>query len=62
MKVSADFWRHLGIGLAGAVATGAIGYLAKVDWSSFGPYAGLIQLGVQMLAEGVNQTFAQGKS
>lgn len=59
MKLTADFWRHLGIGAAGAAATGVIGYLAKVDWSSFGPYAGLIQLGVQMLAEGLNQALAK---
>ncbi len=62
MKLTADFWRHLAIGAAGAAATGLIGYLSHVDWSSFGPYAGLIQLGVQMLAEGVNQTLASAKS
>jgi predicted phage tail protein len=59
MKVTADFWRHLGIGVAGAAATAAVGYLGHVDWSSFGPYAALIQLGVQMLAEGVNQALAK---
>jgi hypothetical protein len=59
MNLTADFWRHLGIGLGGAAATGVIGYLTKVDWSSFGPYAALIQLGVQMLAEGVNQALAK---
>jgi hypothetical protein len=59
MNLTADFWRHLGIGVAGAAATGVIAYLAKFDWSSFGPYAGLIQLAVQMLAESVNQALAR---
>ena len=59
MKLTADFWRHLAIGAAGAAATGLIGYLSHVDWSSFGPYAVFIQLGVQMLAEGVNQAIAK---
>ena len=59
MKVTADFWRHLGIGLAGAMATAAVGFLTHQDWSSFGPYAAFIQLGVQMLAEGVNQAIAK---
>jgi hypothetical protein len=64
MKVilSADFWRHLAIGAAGAAATGLVAYLGHVDWSSFGPYAGLIQLGVQLLAEGVNQMIAMEKA
>lgn len=62
MKVTADFWRHLGIGLVGAMATAAVGFLTKTDWSSFGPYAVFIQLGVQMLAEGVNQALASAKS
>ena len=64
MKValSADFWRHLAIGAAGAAATGLLAYLGHVDWSSFGPYAGLIQLGVQLLAEGVNQMIAMEKA
>ncbi|MGO4871726.1 MAG: hypothetical protein ACLPGW_14135 [Roseiarcus sp.] len=59
MKLTNDFWRHLGIGLAGAVATAAFGFLTKQDWTAFGPYAGMIQLGVQMLAEGVNQALAK---
>ena len=59
MKVTADFWRHLAIGAAGAAASATIGYLGHVDWSSFGPWAGLIQLGVQLLAEGVNQAIAK---
>jgi hypothetical protein len=64
MKVtlSADFWRHLAIGAAGAAATGLVAYLGHVDWSSFGPYAGLIQLAVQLLAEGVNQMIAMEKA
>jgi predicted phage tail protein len=64
MKVtlSADFWRHLAIGAARAAATGLVAYLGHVDWSSFGPYAGLIQLGVQLLAEGVNQMIAMEKA
>ena len=44
MKLTADFWRHLGIGAVGAAATGLVGFLGHVDWSSFGPWAGLIQL------------------
>ena len=59
MKVTADFWRHLAIGAAGAAATATVGYLGHVDWSSFGRWAGLIQLGVQLLAEGVNQAIAK---
>ena len=59
MKLTADFWRHLAIGAAGAAATGLVGYLGHVDWSSFGPYAAVIQLGVQLLAEGVNQAIAK---
>ena len=55
MKLTADFWRHVGIGAAGAAATASVGFLAHVDWSVFGPYAGMVQLGVQLLAEGVNQ-------
>jgi hypothetical protein len=62
MKLTADFWRHLAIGAVGAAATGLVGYLSHVDWSAFGPYAGLIQLGVQMLAEGVNQEIAAAKA
>lgn len=59
MKLTADFWRHLAIGAAGAAATGLVGYLGHVDWSSFGPYAAVVQLGVQLLAEGVNQAIAK---
>jgi hypothetical protein len=59
MKVTADFWRHLAIGAAGAAATGLVGYLGHVDWSNFGPYAAVIQLGVQMFAEVVNQVIAK---
>jgi hypothetical protein len=59
MKISNDFWRHLAIGAAGAAATGIVAYLSKTDWSSFGPYAAVIQLGVQMLAEVVNQFIAK---
>jgi hypothetical protein len=59
MKLTADFWRHLAIGAAGAAATGLVGYLGHVDWSSFGPYAAVVQLGVQMLAEVVNQAIAK---
>lgn len=62
MKLSADFWRHLAIGAAGAAATGLVVYLGKIDWTSFGPYAGLIQLGVQLLAEAVNQVIAMEKA
>jgi len=62
MKISNDWWRHVLIGAAGAAATGLAAYLGKVDWSSFGPYAGLIQLGVQLLAEGVNQVIAMEKA
>jgi hypothetical protein len=62
MKISADWWRHVAIGIAGAAATGIVAYLTKVDWSSFGPYAGLIQLGVQLLAEAVNQVSAMEKT
>lgn len=61
MKLTADFWRHVGIGAAGAAATAAVGFLGHVDWSAFGPYAGMVQLGVQLLAEGVNQAFASAK-
>jgi hypothetical protein len=59
MKVTADFWRHLAIGAAGAAATATVGYLGHVDWSSFGPYAAVVQLGVQLLAEAVNQVIAK---
>ena len=59
MKLTADFWRHLLIGAAGAAATGLFAYLGHVDWSSFGPYAAFIQLGVQLLAEAVNQVVAK---
>jgi hypothetical protein len=59
MKVTADFWRHLAIGAAGAAATGLFGYLGHFDWSSFGPYAAVIQLGVQLLAESANQAIAK---
>ena len=62
MKISNDFWRHVLIGVAGAAATGIVAYLGHVDWSNFGPYAGLIQLGVQLLAEGVNQVVAMEKA
>ncbi len=56
-----DFTRHLVIGALGAAATGLFAYLTKQDWSSFGPYAGVIQLGVQLAAEGVNQAIASNK-
>jgi len=62
VKLSADFWRHVLIGAAGAAATGLVAYLGHIDWSSFGPYAGLIQLGVQLLAEAVNQVIAMEKA
>ena len=58
MKLTADFWRHVAIGAGGAAATGAFGYLGHVDWSVIGPYAGMMQLGIQLLAEGVNQAIA----
>ncbi len=58
MKLTADFWRHLAIGLGGAVATAAFGYLTKQDWTAFGPWARAIQLGLQLGAEGLNQALA----
>ena len=57
MKVTADFYRHLFAGIAGAILTALVAYLAKVDWSSFGPYASFIQLFVQVATEIVNQYF-----
>jgi hypothetical protein len=59
MKVTVDFWRHLAIG---AATTGLVGYLGHVDWSNFGPYAAVIQLGVQMFAEVVNQVIAKANA
>ena len=61
MKLSADFWRHVLIGAAGAGATAVLGNLAHVDWSSFGAYATMIQLGIQVATEGLNQALAAGK-
>jgi hypothetical protein len=59
MKLTADFWRHLGIGLAGAVGAAAFGFLTHQDWSAFGPWAATVQFGVQMAAEAVNQALAK---
>jgi hypothetical protein len=42
MKLSADFWRHVLIGAAGAGAT-------------------MIQLGIQVATEGLNQALAAGR-
>ena len=57
MKLSNDMWRHVVFGALGAILTALVAYLAKVDWSSFGPYASLIQLFVQVATEIVNQYF-----
>lgn len=61
MKITNDFWRHIIFGLAGALGTAFFAYLTKVDWSSFGPYATFIQLGVQSLTELFNQWLASAK-
>jgi hypothetical protein len=61
MKITNDFWRHLLVGVAGAIGTALFGYLTKVDWSSFGPYAAFIQLGIHGLTEILNQWVSQEK-
>jgi hypothetical protein len=58
-KMTEDFWRHLGIGLATAAATAIIATLGHYDWSELGIWAPAAQLAAQVLTEIYNQYVAK---
>lgn len=59
INVSADWWRHLVMGLIAVVVPAVLGYLGHVDWTTFGPYAAMIQFFVQAATELYNQYAAK---
>jgi len=58
MKLTSDWWRHLGAQVALAAALGALAMLGKYDWSALGPFAAVAPVLVGLAAEGVNQYLA----
>ena len=58
VKISGDWWRHLGAQLATAIVVAALTALGHVDWSVFGPYAGLPPMLVGLATELFNQALA----
>ena len=58
-KVSGDWWRHLGMQLGTQFVFWLLAYLAKVDWSAFGPYAPGISAAIAFLTTIATEAFNQ---
>jgi len=53
--ITANVLRHLAWQVGVAAITGAVAYVAKVDYSSLGVYAPLAQSAAALLCSGINE-------
>jgi hypothetical protein len=58
MKISPDWWRHLGMAALSCVGIALLKFLGGYDWSALGPWASMAPIVVQLATEAFNQALA----